>query len=171
MPAWLDGLRRPLHAALALAALWLIASSPWLAMFTELPRPAGAFNLAHVILGLAALPLAALYLAACSLRGRWRLYFPWLAGEFAQTGRDLAGLARGERPLSEGGGLFAALEGLLLTAVLATAASGAAWFLAQGSEAVVSLWQWHKLAARVCTALLMLHITAAALHWVDLIRN
>lgn len=171
MPAWLDSLRRPLHAVLALAILWLIASSPWLAMFTEIPRPAGLINLAHLILGLGALPLVLVYLAACSLGGRWRLYFPWLAGEFAQTGRDLAGLFRGERPLSEGGGLFAALEGLLLVAALVTAASGAAWFLAQGGEANLSLWQWHKLSARVCTALLMLHITAAVLHWVDLIRN
>ena len=171
MSARREALRRPLHTALALAALWLVGTSPWLAMFTALPTPAGAFNLAHLILGFAALPLSLLFLAACTLGGGWRLYFPWLAGEFAQTGRDLAGLARGERPLSEGGGLFAALEGLLLVALLAAAATGAAWFLAQGSEAVVSLWQWHKLAARICTALLVLHITAAALHWVDLIRG
>jgi hypothetical protein len=167
----LDPLRGPLHAALALTALWLIGSSPWLTMFTALPEPAGAFNLAHLILGLAVLPLVLLFLAACTLGGGWRLYFPWVAGDFAQTGRDLAGLVRGERPLSEGGGLFAALEGLLLLAVLAAAATGAAWWLAQGGDAAVSLWQWHKLAARACTALLGLHITAAALHWVDLIRN
>lgn len=171
MAARLEALRGPLHSALALAALWLIGSSPWLAMFTTLPEPAGALNLSHLILGFAVLPLALLFSAACTLGGGWRLYFPWLVGEFAQTARDLAGLARGERPLSEGGGLFATLEGLLLVALLATAASGAAWFLAQGSEVVVSLWQWHKLAARVCTALLVLHIAAAALHWVDLIRN
>jgi len=35
--------------------------------------------------------------------------------------------------MSEGGGLFAAIEGLLLLAVLLAAVTGAAWFLVQGS--------------------------------------
>lgn len=159
-----------LHGLVALGAVWLFASSPWLAMFAELPEPAGWANLAHVGVGLALLPLALAYAAAVLAAG-WRLYFPWLAGDWAQIGRDLAGLARFERPMSEGGGLFGAIEGLLLVALIATAASGAAWLLMQGSEAVFEVWRWHRIAARACGALAVLHLTAVALHLVDLIRN
>ena len=46
--------------------------------------------------------------------GRWKLYFPVAAGNGAAVGRDLAGLLRGKVPAAEGGGLFGAIEGLLL---------------------------------------------------------
>lgn len=159
-----------LHGLVALGAVWLFASSPWLAMFDEVPSPPGWANLAHVVGGLALVPLALLY-AAAVLGAGWRLYFPWLAGDLAQIGRDLAGLARFERPMSEGGGLFGAIEGLVLLALLATAGTGAAWFLTQGSETAWQLWLWHRHAAHALGALAVLHLSAVALHLIDLIRN
>jgi len=171
MGSWLERWSNTWHGLLALMAVWLLASSPWIEMFGAIPAEAGWVDWTHVGLGLAALPLALLYVVATLSGGRWRLYFPWLAGDFSSLGRDLAGLARGERPLSEGGGLFAAIEGLLLVAVSAAALTGAGWFFSQGSEAVYSWWQWHHWAARSCGALLVLHVTAVALHLVDLIRN
>ncbi|MEG0821723.1 MAG: hypothetical protein RR101_05615 [Burkholderiaceae bacterium] len=156
---------------LALACLWLIGSSPWLAMFAGISLEAGWINLSHTALGLAVLPLVLIYAAACCHGGRWRLYFPWLTGDIGALGRDLKGLGRGERPMSEGGGLFAAIEGLLLLALLAAAISGAAWFLTQGTDAVFDWWLYHRYAARALAGVLVLHVTAVSLHLVDLIGN
>ena len=119
MKALLERLSGPLHLTLALLALWLLASSPWLGMYRRLPSHAGFVNLAHVALGLAALLLVLIYLVGCSQGGRWQLYFPWLAGRLGAVGRDLGGLAHGRLPAVEGGGLFALIEGLLLLALLA----------------------------------------------------
>lgn len=171
MRALLDRLANPLHGLIALLAVWLVASSPWLGLYDRVPPAPGLINGSHVVLGLALLPLAVLYVAACTLGGRWRLYFPWLAGRFADIGRDLGGLARGERPGAEGGGLFAAIEGLLLLALLVTAASGTLWLLASSMDAV-TLWRSvHIVAARGFAALMLLHVVAVSLHLLDLIRR
>jgi cytochrome b561 len=171
MRVLLDRLTNPLHLVIALACTWLIVSSPWLGMYHELPDAPGPINRSHVVLGLALLPLALVYFAACSLGGRWRLYFPWLGGQFDAVGRDLAGIFRGQRPGSEGGGLFATIEGLLLLALLVTAASGTLWFFTQGSDSAV-LWRGHHIiAARCLGGLMLLHVVAVSLHLLDLARD
>lgn len=171
MRSLLDRLTGPLHLLIALASTWLLASSPWLGMHQWIPDEPGAVNLSHVVLGLALLPLGLLYLAACTAGGRWRLYFPWLTGRFDAVRSDLAGLVRGERPGSEGGGLFASIEGLLLIALLAAALTGAAWFVNQNTDAAVAWRGQHIVAARAFAALMLLHVTAVALHLVDLVRD
>jgi len=120
---------------------------------------------------LAVLAMTLVYGLACTLGGRWRLYFPWLAGDVAAIGRDLAGIFRGERPMSEGGGLFAAIEGLLLLAVFATAVTGAAWFVVQGSIAAAPWREAHILAARSATVLTLLHFIGVSLHLLDFVRE
>jgi hypothetical protein len=171
MRALLDRLSNPLHLLIALAATWLVASSPWIGMYRWLPDEPGFVNLSHVALGLALLPLGLAYAAACLQGGRWRSYFPWLAGDFAALGRDLAGLARGERPMSEGGGLFAAIEGLLLLALLAAAVTGAGWYAAQNTGAALA-WRAAHLPVVWCFAGLLLgHVVAVSLHLVDLVRD
>ena len=117
------------------------------------------------------LPLAIVYCAACTVGGRWRLYFPWAAGRFGDIARDLAGIVRGQRPGSEGGGLFAAVEGLLLLALLASALTGALWFLGRGTDAAIAWRGHHIVAARGFTGLMVLHVLAVALHFVDLVRD
>lgn len=169
--ALLQRLEGPLHGLLAVVCVWLIASSPWLAMFGRIPPQAGFVNLAHLALGLLLLPLAAVYALACVRGGRWRLYFPWLAGELAQVGRDLAGILRGVRPMSEGGGLFALIEGLLLLALLASALTGAAWLLAAGAPAAFFWREMHLWAVRSFAVLLLLHVCAVSLHLIDLLRD
>ena len=121
MRALLDRLTNPLHLLIALASAWLIVSSPWIGMYQRMPDEPSAINLSHVVLGLSLLPLGIVYFAACTLGGRWRLYFPWIAGQWGDIGRDLAGIFRRQRPGSEGGGLFATIEGLQLLALLAAA--------------------------------------------------
>ena len=171
MRALLDRLTNPLHLVIALACSGLIAASPWLGIYDRLPENLGAINGSHVVVGLALLPLSLAYFAACTLGGRWRLYFPWLGGQASSVVSDLAGLFRGQRPGSEGGGLFATIEGLLLLALLAAAGSGAVWFVTQGSDTAV-LWRGlHIIAARCFAALMLLHIVAVSLHLLDLVRD
>ncbi|HSQ11025.1 MAG TPA: cytochrome b/b6 domain-containing protein [Burkholderiaceae bacterium] len=167
----LDRLANPVHLLVALACTWLLVSSPWIGMYQHMPDDTGAINLSHVALGLSLLPLGIVYFAACTLGGRWRLYFPWIAGQWGGLGRDLAGIFRAQRPGSEGGGLFATIEGLLLLALLASAGTGTLWFSTQGTEAAV-LWRGHHIfAARSFAVLMLLHVVAVALHFVDLVRD
>jgi hypothetical protein len=171
MRSLLDRLVNPLHLLIALACTWLLVSSPWVGLYDALPDAPGAMNLAHVVLGLALLPLGLVYLAACTVGGRWRLYFPWAAGQFGPIAADVGGLIRGQRPGSEAGGLFAAVEGWLLLALLAAALSGALWFANQGTDAA-ALWRGlHIDAAHVFAVLMGLHVVAVALHLVDLVRD
>jgi len=171
MRSLLDRLNNPLHLLIALACTWLLASSPWIGMYHALPEEPGWLDLSHVALGLAMLPLGIVYLAACTVGGRWRLYFPWAAGQLGTVGTDVAGMFRGERPGSEGGGLFATIEGLLLLALIAAALSGTLWFVERGSDAAV-LWRGHHIVAAHAFAVLMgLHVLAVSLHVVDLVRD
>lgn len=159
------------HLALALLSAWLVLTSPWVHMFRRIPRNAGFFDYAHIGLGMVALLLALTFTISCIRHGRWRLYFPWLAGEFGQLGRDLRGLLRREVPSSEGGGLFALIEGLLLLALLAAALTGGLWLYAQGSAEAVSWRHYHILTSRCMIGLLVLHIVTVSLHLLDFIRE
>src|SRR5512132_653309 len=138
MRSLLDRLNNPLHLLIALACTWLLVGSAWIGMYQALPEHPGWRDLSHVMLGLAVLPLGLVYGAACTVGGRWRLVFPWAAGQFGGVCADLRGIFRGERPGSEGGGLFATIEGLLLVALLAASITGTVWFVSQYTEAAVA---------------------------------
>lgn len=171
MSAAADRLRDRLHLAVALLCAWLILTSPWISMFRRIPAGAGWLDYAHVGLGVLGLLLACTYAATCGRAGRWRLYFPFLAGGMGAVARDLGGLVRGRIPSAEGGGLFALVEGLLLVALLIAAATGAAWFFLQGTAEALDWRQWHLYAARVLTGLIVVHVVSVSLHLVDLIRD
>ncbi len=171
MKALLERLSGALHLTLAVACLWLLASSPWLRMVRHLPASPGFVNLAHVVLGVTVAVLLPVYLAHCSLGERRQLCFPWLTGHMGAVKRDLAGLARGHLPAAEGGGLLAMLEGLLLLALLATALTGAGWLLVQGSQAALTWYELHVTCARVFGGLLLLHVLGVSLHLLDFVRN
>lgn len=157
-------MRDRLHFAAAVVVAWLIVTSPWVALLHRIPSGAGWLALAHVAVGFVGLGVAAAYSIACVRAGGWRLYFPWVAGTLAPVRRDLSGLLRGQLPTAEGGGLFAMIEGLLLIALALTALTGAAWFLAQGTEAALDWRAGHIVAARALTGLLVLHVLAVASH-------
>lgn len=171
MRALLDRLNGPLHFGVALAAAWLVLSSPWIGMYDRMPEEPGWVTLAHVVIGFVALPIGAAYAAAVVQGGRWREYFPWLGGDLGAVGRDIFGIFRGRVPTVEGGGLLPMIEGLLLLALLIAGATGAAWFFVQGSEAAVALRDAHILAGRACAALLLLHLIGVALHLLDFVRE
>lgn len=171
MRALLERLAGTLHVLLALGSVWLLASSPWLHMYSRLPRAAAWADLAHVGVGVVVALLLPLYLLHCGQGPRWRLYFPWLAGSMGAVRRDLSGLLRGRLPAVEGGGLFAMLEGLLLLALLATGLTGLGWLAVQGSPVAMDWADVHTLCARVFAGLLLLHVLAVGSHLIDLVRD
>jgi len=163
-----EALRNRLHAAVVVLCAWLLFTSPWVSMLRRIPSGAGFFDYAHVAAGFAGLLLAAIYTWVCTSAGGWRTYFPWSAGRSQAVVDDVAGLFRGRIPTAESGGLFAAIEGLLLVALLAVAITGAAWFALQGSAEAVAWRGHHVIAARVLIGLIVAHVLAVASHLLDL---
>jgi hypothetical protein len=157
-----------LHVAVVVACGWLVLSSPWVSMLRQVPAGAGFIDHAHVAVGFAGLLLALVYTWACARDGGWRTCFPWAAGRSQAIVDDVAGLFRGRIPTAESGGLFAAIEGLLLVALLAVALTGAAWFALQGSAEAVAWRGHHILAARALIGLIIAHLLAVASHLLDL---
>ena len=157
-----------LHLAAVVLGAWLVCTSPWVSLLRRIPANAGFFDWAHVVLGFGVLLVGLLYTGACSRAGRWRLYFPWLAGNVRPAGRDLANLLRGRLPSAEGGGLFATIEGLLLFALLVVGLTGAGWFVLQGSAEALACRDVHIVAARVLIGLGLAHVLAVATHLVEL---
>jgi hypothetical protein len=163
-----EALRNRLHALIVVACAWLVFTSPWVSMLRRIPDGAGFVDYAHVGVGFAGLVLAVGYTWACTVSGGWRTYFPWVSGRSRAVIQDVAGLMRGRIPTAESGGLFAAIEGLLLVALLAVALTGAAWFVLQGSAEAVAWRGHHVFAARVLVGLILAHLLAVATHLLDL---
>jgi hypothetical protein len=115
--------------------------------------------------------VALAFLGLALRAGRWRLYFPWAAGRGAQVLRDLGGLVRGRMPRSEGGGLNTALQGFVLLAMLGTALTGAGWFAAEGTDAVLAWREAHATFAHVLGVLVIAHAVTALVHVIDLARG
>ena len=159
------------HAAVAMLALWLVATSPWLAMLRRIPAGAGWLDYAHVGLGCAALLLCVTYGWTCTREGKWRLYFPVTAARLGSVASDLGGLLRGRLPAAESGGLFGLIEGLLLLALAITGLTGAAWLATQGSDEAVAWRECHVYAARGFIVLLVLHVATVSLHLLDFVRD
>ena len=160
-----------LHLLLALLALWLALSSHWVSMLRRVPGDAGFFDYAHIALGVLTLLAGSLYGVLVVQGGRWKRYFPLVAGNAAAVGRDLAGLLRGRLPAAEGGGLFGAIEGLLLLALIGAAASGVVWLLLQGSDAALTWRELHIVLARITIAAGVLHVLAVASHLLEFARD
>lgn len=159
------------HLALVLLTLWLLLTSPWLAMYRRIPAGAGWLDHAHVVLGFLALVLGVAYLRATGRGGRWRWYFPTSRSQWVEIGRELRGLLHGRVPAAEGGGLFGLIEGVLLLALLATALTGAAWFLAQGSAEALTWRSLHAWAVRSLVVFLVLHAVSVSLHLLEFLRG
>lgn len=167
----LERLARPLHTLLALLVATLVLGSPWLVMVSRLKSGADWPDLLHVAAGWAAAVLLLPYTLHTLGGGRWRLYLPWLAGDLRALRQDLSGLLRGRLPGSEGGGLFAALQGALLLALLAAAGTGLGWWFAQGTDTALDWHSHHTLAARVAVGLLALHLLTGAVHLLEFVRD
>jgi len=137
-----------LHAALAVLALWLVATSPWVSMLRRIPSGAGFFDYAHVALGWLALVIGLVYAIALLRGGRWKQYVPGRAA-----------------------GVTGAIEGLALVALVVTGATGAMWFLLQGSSDAVAWRGWHILSARALIGVGIAHLLAVSSHLLDMVRD
>lgn len=155
----------------AALSAWLILTSPWVHMLRQVPRNAGFLDYAHIAVGLIVLVLAVTFTVSCLQFGRWRHYFPWLAGNFSPLGRDLRDLLRGNIPSAEGSGLFGAIKGLLLVSLLATALTGAGWLWFAGGPEAMHWRSYHVVAAQLMIIFYVLHIIAASLHLLEFIRE
>ncbi len=166
-PAQREALNAHLHWGLALLALWLVLTSPWVSMFRRLPAGAGFFDYAHVAAGWLALLAGGVYVVTVGQGGRWRAFYPWAAGAGGAIVRDLGGILRGQVPAADGPGLYGAIKGLLLLALLATALTGAGWSLAQGSDAALGLRELHQGAVKLLLVTGAAHVLAVASHLLD----
>lgn len=166
-----DIINAHLHPLLAVLAVWLIATSPWVAMFRRFPAAPGFLDYAHVVTGVLALLASLAYFVTVTQAGRWKWFFPWAAGETGAMARDLTGALQGRVPPADGPGLYGAIKGLVLLALLATALTGAAWLLLQGSQAALLFRDWHTAAVRVLIILLLVHVAAVATHLLELLRD
>lgn len=166
-----EAISNRLHMAVTLLALWLVLTSPWVSMLRRIPASAGFFDYAHMVVGFLGLLVGVLYGVFVLQGGRWKLYFPLAAGNAGAVGRDLGGLLRGKVPAAEGGGLFGAIEGLLLLALVTAGISGVAWFVLQGSDAALTWRMLHIICARVLIAAGVAHVLAVASHLLDLVRD
>ncbi|MGL6224107.1 MAG: hypothetical protein ACRC6L_11035, partial [Steroidobacteraceae bacterium] len=128
----------------ALLVAWLVATSPWVSMLRRIPGDAGFFDYTHVVVGWLTLVCSVLYAVAVTGGGRLRQYLP---GKTA--------------------GLGGVIEGLLLLALLATALTGALWFLLQGSADAITWRSLHMYSARALIAVGVAHVVAVAAHLLD----
>lgn len=165
-----ERLGQRLHLVLTLGSLSLVLTSPWIVIGRRLRPQAGFLDLWHVYFGLALLPLALLFLFKISRHGQWRLYFPYLAGNFRDARQDLFAILRGRPPLAGGAGLFSVLEGLLILALLACCVTGALWFFQHGGDNALFWRGVHGGLAAGFIVLLALHALFAALHLVASMR-
>lgn len=160
-----------LHGLLAALALVLVLGSPWLNMVSRLKASPPWPDLLHLVCGAATLLLLLPFVLHTLRGGRWRLYFPWLAGHLQALRQDLSGLLRGRLPGSEGSGLFAAVQGLLLLAMVAASLTGLGWWWTEGTAAALDWHTAHVLAGRAAAVLLGLHLLTSLAHLVEFIRD
>ena len=159
------------HVLLILLLVWLIATSPWVHLYSQIPPNPTFWVWSHIILGTVALALTLSFSATCFAEGRLRHYFPWAFGRFRPLLSDLAGLLRLKIPTNEDGGLFSVIKGLLLLSLLAVAITGAMWLWTAGTREAVAWRVWHIETFKVLAVFLGLHVLATIAHLVQFIRQ
>ena len=159
------------HGLLILLLVWLLATSPWVALYSRIPPSPTVWVWTHLILGPATLALTLSFSATCLADGRFRHYFPWAFGRFRPLRSDLAGLLRLQIPANEDGGLFSAIKGLLLLSLLAVAITGVMWLWVAGTREAVVWRDWHIETVKALVVFLGLHVLASIAHFVQLMRQ
>ena len=137
-----------LHPVLAVLAVWLIATSPWVSMFRSFPSQPGWLDYAHVALGGLTLVLGLVYAVTVTGGGQLRQFLPGKAA-----------------------GVTGVIEGVLLLALIVTGVTGALWLFTQGTASALDWRSWHIVAARVFIAAGVAHLLAVASHLLDFVRD
>ncbi|QDE32317.1 MULTISPECIES: cytochrome b/b6 domain-containing protein [Shewanella] len=156
-----------LHQLVILMSLLLICTSPWIFIGRQLSPRAGFWDVFHVYGGLFTGVLALLFTFHICSAGQWRQFFPWLTLDVKPLLNDLRGLTRGKLPHSGSNGLISVIEGLGVIVLLLVALSGAIWYVADPSNAL--MWRsYHILFAQVFIGFIVIHFILAIVHIRDL---
>ena len=159
------------HGLLILLVVWLIATSPWVHLYSRIPPSPTFWVWSHLILGTLTLALTLSFSMTCLVEGRLRHYFPWAFGRLRPLLSDLAGLLRLKIPTNEDGGLFSVIKGLLLLSLLAVAITGAMWLWTAGTREAVAWRGWHIETVKVMAVFIGLHVLATIAHLVQFMRQ
>ncbi len=159
------------HLILILLSLFLISTSSWIMMGRGLRANASVWDLLHVYLGLLASFLSITFLLCNLVKGKWRQYFPYLAGDLSQVALDIKGLFKGKLPAAGGKGLFSLIEGIGLLLLLAVSITGVMWFVLQGDSDALVWRRWHHFFAHGFIGFVILHCVCALSHILEFIRN
>ncbi len=159
------------HLALILLSIFLISTSGWIVMGRGLRANASVWDLLHVYLGLLAALLSVTFLLSNFVQGKWRQFFPYLAGDLSQVILDLKGLFKGKLPSAGGKGLFSLIEGIGLLLLFAVSVTGVMWFILQGSSDALPWRSWHHTFSHWFIGFVVLHCLCAISHILDFIRN
>ncbi|MGE6651268.1 hypothetical protein BEL05_11905 [Shewanella colwelliana] len=175
MPKWLSNTVKQLltyqHLLVIVLSLFLISTSGWILMGRAIRTQASIWDLLHVYLGAVVACLSVSMLLTNVIKGKWRQYFSWLAGDFTQLSQDVCGLKKGKIPLAGGRGLFSAIEGIGLILLLLVSITGAMWYFTQGSSEALNWRSYHHSAAHGFIGFIIIHSICAAAHLLDFIRN
>ncbi|MGX9462251.1 cytochrome b/b6 domain-containing protein [Shewanella sp. A14] len=156
-----------LHPLVILMSLLLICTSPWILIGRQLSAHAGFWDMFHVYGGLFTGLLALMFAYKVCSAGQWRQFFPWLTLDVKALLADIRGLLHGELPHSGGKGLISVIEGIGVMLMLLVACSGAAWYFADTSDAL--LWRrYHIIFAQGFVGFIVIHCVLAILHIRDL---
>ncbi len=159
------------HLFVIILSLFLISTSSWLMMGKTLRSSASIWDVLHVYLGLVTALLSLFMLVTNVVKGKWKLYFPWLIGDFSQLKRDIGGLLKGKIPLAGGRGLFSCVEGLGILLLVGVGLTGAVWFCLQGTSDALTWRSYHIWFAQGFIGFIIVHVIFACLHLLDFIRN
>lgn len=159
------------HLLLILLSLFLILTSSWIVMGRSIRPNASVWDYLHVYLGMVVAGLSVPMLLANVTKGKWRQFFPWLMGDFAQLSRDICGLKRGNIPAAGGRGLFSVIEGIGLILLLFVSFTGVMWFVTQGSSEALNWRSYHQSSAHGFIGFMLVHCICVAAHLIDLVRN
>lgn len=160
-----------LHVWLATCCAVLVCTSPWIFIGRSLRKNASFWDYLHVYLGLVCTVLALLFLLHNTFNGKWRSYFGWLVGDWAQLKQDIAGVIKGKFPVAGGKGLFSVVEGIGMLLLVATGLTGVVWFVYQGTPIATDWRGYHIICAQAFIGFLIVHIVLAATHIIEFIRQ
>lgn len=155
-----------LHPAVLLLSLLLVCTSSWVLIGRQLTSRASFWDLLHVYGGLLTGILALMFAVKVCIGGQWRQFFPWLTLDVKPLFTDIRGLLRGQLPHSGGKGLISVIEGLGVILLLLVAVTGAAWYIADPSNALT--WRnYHIIFAHGFIGFIVVHCLLALLHLRD----
>lgn len=160
-----------LHVWIVICCTLLVCTSPWIFMGRSLRSHASIWDYLHIYLGLFCTILAGVFLVHRTLKGRWRLYFAWLIGDWAQLKQDIVGITQGKLPVAGGKGLFSTVEGIGMILLVAVGLTGVMWCVYQDTAVAMQWRAYHQICVQAFIGFLIFHLVLVATHIIEFIRQ